>query len=793
MQTIKPDFHDQLISRRWQARWIGAEPTGPFSSRALFRRTFDVADPDGARLFISAERDYELFVNGRFVCRGVPPSPYYYKYYDEVDLSGHLVAGENCIAVLVSQIGAPMIGLLAELVDGDGQIVVASDEQWRVCSRTGWLDRNEAEGIGNTKFAEYFSVADHPWGWQQPGFDDAAWSTPYLHPPLGARHCPWKRMVPRRIPMLAEWDVQPEAVAATEEGLQVISRHRGESVTLQLSAAGQPVQFSRIENAQALCADDGATVLQCSTEHRHDRAFDGMYSPMVLLDFGKVITGYLQIELETEDGGRLDVGYVERLVNGHFNNAIEVPYADCYLLAPGRQTLASTIWKGFRYVKLRLSETEEPLTIHRLKVRICTYDYEERGAFASSDPTLDGVFDICRYTIRLCSRDFLMDTPWRERNQWLGDNSAVTLPGIYACFGDTAMPEQFLHQATATPCPDGLLANNSQGYDVLSNTARRHLTGEIVDYSLYWIQAIWRHYRFTGDAAMVRAVYRHVLGIVHYHWRHMDDRGLVGHFPTWTFIDHIFKPDGPPTTPYNALWYGVLADVIAMARLMGDACTVERGQQCRQVLAANFAEVFFDADAGLFRDWPTENGPPPGAGITEHSNLTPLAFGLADDDQAASVIDHLYESADVDFLEAEPFFCHVVLRALRTVGRVDLALRLIRERWGGRMLDKGHTSVTEEWNASGSLRGQDNRYYGIFRSLSHAWSGCPAEFLVHQLTGFDPVEPGCSAVSLRPYVGDFDYAVTVPTPRGDIAVTCRAGQIDIDAPPTIDVHTAEPH
>ncbi len=787
MQTIDTHFHDEPVSRRWHGRWIGPEATGARGSRALFRRTFDLDESTGARLLISAERDYQLYVNGRFVCRGVPPSPYYYKYYDEVDLWAHLAGGENCIAVLVSQIGAPQIGLLAELVDGAGRTVVSTDETWRVCSQTGWSIAENREGIRNTAFQEYFDVERHPHGWAQPGFDDSSWAAPHRYPPLGDRHCPWKRMVPRKIPMLAEWDVRPARIEATEEGLQILSRKRAESLSVHLSAAGQGVQYSRVENAEAMCGEDGRTVLQCSTEHLRDRAFDGIYSPAVVLDFGRVITGYLNLEVETEDGGRLDVGYVERLVNGTFNNAIEVPYADCYMMAPGKQTLTSTIWKGFRYVKLRLADTQKPIAIDRVKARICTYDYEERGAFESDDRTLNDVFDICRYTIRLCSRDFLMDTPWRERNQWLGDNSAVTLPGIYACFGDTAMPEQFLHQATATPCPDGLLVNNSQGADVFSATARSHMSNEIVDYSLYWIQAVWRHYRFAGDAAMVRAVYRHVLGIVRYHWRHMDERGLVGHFPTWTFIDHVFQPDGPPLTPYNALWYGVLGDVIAMARFNGDEQTATKCQQCREVLAANFAEVFFDAEAGLFRDWDKDAGPPPGVGLTEHSNLAPLAFGLADASQTASVLDHLYDSADVAFVEAEPFFCHVVLRGLRNAGRFDLALRLIRERWGRRMLDKGHTSVTEEWNASGSLRGAGNRYFGIFRSLSHAWSGCPAEFLIHHLSGFEVIEPGCAAVRLTPHEAPFNYNVTLPTPRGEIRVRWEDGRFNMQGPPSVQI------
>ena len=787
MQTLQQSFSDKPVSREWRARWIGPSLEPNAGTRALFRREFSIDTTEGCRLFISAERDYQLFVNGEFVCRGVPPSPYYYKYYDEVDLSERLTAGKNCIAVLVSQIGAPEAALLAELVGANDELLLASDDSWRVTARTGWSVVDSREGVTNTNFQEFFDAGRHPEGWKQPGFDDSGWLPPNLYPPLGSRACPWARMVPRRIPQLAEWDVLPEAVTVTEEGLDILSRHRNESLSVQLSATGKPVEFSRLENPEALCREDGETVLQVSTEHHRDRAFDGIYAPSVVLDFGKVITGYLTIELEGAGGGRLDVGYAERLLNGHFNNAIEVHYADRYVMKDGPQRFTSTVWKGFRYVKLRMTNTEQPVRIKSVKTRICTYDYDERGAFESGDDTLNKVFDICRYTIRLCSRDFLMDTPWRERNQWLGDNSAVTLPGIYACFGDIAMPRQFLDQAMATPLPIGILVNNSQGYDPIGSAARKRLSNEIPDYSLWWIQAIWEHYQITGDDRLVHAAYPHVVTILDFHWRFMNEYGLVGNMPVWEFIDHVFKPPARITAAYNALWYGTLEYALELSKMIGDARTAEKIEGSREIIEQNFKDAFFDSKLGLYRDGFVDGAP--GAGISEHSNLTAICYGLADEEQTREILSRLYEKRDIEFLECEPFFCVVVLKALRKARRIDLALDLIRERWGKRMVDLGMTSLVEEWNASASWRGPGVSYSGIYRSLSHAWSGCPAEFLIRQLTGFEIIEPGCKRIRLEPYKADFDYCTTIPTPRGDIGVQWQGGKLTVDAPAGI---TLEP-
>ena len=113
---------------------------------------------------------------------------------------------------------------------------------------------------------------------------------------------------------------------------------------------------------------------------------------------------------------------------------------------------------------------------------------------------------------------------------------------------------------------------------------------------------------------------------------------------------------------------------------------------------------------------------------------------------------------------------------------MDVALRLIRERWGRRMIERGLTSICEEWHPSGSWRGPGNAFVGMYRSLSHAWSACPAEFLVRELVGFEILEPGCARVRLDPAPVDFDYRADIPTPRGTVTVESAAGRLRVGLP-----------
>lgn len=115
------------------------------------------------------------------------------------------------------------------------------------------------------------------------------------------------------------------------------------------------------------------------------------------------------------------------------------------------------------------------------------------------------------------------------------------------------------------------------------------------------------------------------------------------------------------------------------------------------------------------------------------------------------------------------------------------------------MVDRGMTSVTEEWTASRSWRGRNrrwmgqaghgsaSRYDGMYRSLSHARPAAPAEFLIRDMAGFRILTPGCGRIELSPFAADFDYQVTVPTPRGDVRVDWRDRTLSVDASEGIEV------
>jgi len=768
--------------RRWHARWVWTDDAAPKPNTwACFRREFVLEAPaDGHRLFITADSRYRLWVNGALVGEGPPPAAPHFYYYDEYDVAEAIGPGANAIAIVVHFTDGERAGLLAELVDATGETVAATGPDWHAARAEAWWDGGfKCRMNAFDPYQEFYDARRAPAGWDRAGFDDGAWPDAAVlagrlsdRPP--AVH-PWTYLVPRDIPPMALAERCPRRVECVEECLALENRMRPGDLSIGLSQVGRPPEFARVEGAGRLC-NGGAAVVRCSTRHLADPTFDGVHDPCIVLDFGRVITAYVELDLEGPAGACVDIGLAERLIDGRFNNAIEGQFAHRYVMTGGRQTWRTWAWRGFRYAKLRFRDAFEPVTVHAARAVVTTYPFEERGSFASSDSGLDRVFDTCRYTLRLCSNESIMDTPWREQAQWLGDVSAVTLGGLYACFGDVHLPGKFLRQSAANSFPSGLLAN-------VTNRAGRDGAGTIPDYSLWWVMALWQHYLYTGEARWIRTFYPHAVRVIRAFLEHVDEWGLVADMPGWIFIDWADVDRRGQCAPLNAILYGALEALGRMAALRGDAETTQLVERARAGILAAFRERFFDEARGCYVD--ANVGGRLSEKVSEHANAAAIRWGLCDGATAAEVAARLWERRDVPCTEAQPFFTSVVLDALARVGRMDLALAIIRQRWGRRMVERGATSTREEWGINGSWR--SGTYRGFLRSLSHAWSAHPAAFLIRSLPGIEIVEPGCRAVRIRTHDVPLDYEVTFPTPLGPIQVIKTGDRIEQSIPEGIEV------
>ncbi|MFW5980932.1 MAG: family 78 glycoside hydrolase catalytic domain, partial [Halanaerobiaceae bacterium] len=759
-------------NHNWTGEWIWDDNDGKKENTYYyFRREFELNSiSDDLNLYITADSRYRLYINGERIGNGSLQSQSHYKYYDIREVSSYLNQGLNTIAVIVNYVGnIPYTrgGFIAELVDEKGKIIIGTDETWKVKKSEAWdSDTRYFRMAQYNPYQEFFDVREHPEGWAENGFDDNNWSFAKT-----VEDGPWTYLLPRDIPFMTSDPVYPEKVEKTGEVIDIMNRMRSNDLSIKLSMGGKQLEHAKIEGVNNLTGEKGVTVVKNSIKHREQDNFDGIYSPYIIIDFGKIITAFLELELEGVEGGIIDIGYSERLFDGEFNNSVESMFADRYVMKDGKQTFRPFTWKAFRYVKIQFHRCFQDVKIKSVKGVKSTYPYQEKGNFRSDNDKYNKLFDICRYTVRLCSNEFIMDTPWREQGQFLGDVSAVTLGEIYSCFGDTKLPAKYLRQCGEVQHFNGLIpaiTNNIWDWDNI-----------LIDYNLWWISGIWQHYMYTGEEGWIHQYYPHILKIIQTFMRYLDENGLLNNIPYTVFIDWADVDTRGESSVLNALFYYSLKIVIKMARIKGDTETAVLLEKVREKIKQNFIPQFYNKNKGCFVDANIEGDF--SDKISEHANCAPILWDLCDEDMVANIFNKLYEEKTIEYTEAQPFFSAFVLQALYKGGRFDLALEVIDNRWIKRMVDRGAKSTYEEWTLNGSWRNGDH-FAEILRTESHAWSAYPCEFFLRKLIGFEIIEPGCKTVKLNPEQTVFDYKVELPVPQGIIKVRKNGSKIDISVP-----------
>jgi hypothetical protein len=104
------------------------------------------------------------------------------------------------------------------------------------------------------------------------------------------------------------------------------------------------------------------------------------------------------------------------------------------------------------------------------------------------------------------------------------------------------------------------------------------------------------------------------------------------------------------------------------------------------------------------------------------------------------------------------------------------------------MLDAGATSFWEAWDpawANGDSHAQleaDGKV-GYNASLAHGWSSGPAAWLMEEVLGVKPVEPGARRVQIRPELAGLNWVRgALATPFGAVTVAAQEKQVVIVIP-----------
>lgn len=736
--------------------------TGPDTQTRLFRRTFQAKGKvTQARIRLFAEAKYLLYVNGKFVDRGPCFHHPMIAPFDEIDLSEHLVEGDNVIAVLVQAInmglhnhvpsGQPGLCVQMDWTDQTGDHQITADEQWRISDQTGWQwpAPKRTWAIGPI---EIYDMANAQHGWQNPGFDDRHWQPPQLSK-LGSTVPGGVQSIPRPTPTLGyQWfglDIHSiSEIQITDEPIADIQPEKSAEE-----------HSKRLEHLSTINVSDEITCEQDPTDP-HAMQINGLTADrgMVLhLDLGAMHVGQILLDATCPSEGVIDIAWCEAKADGNVSFSRKgACYADRIIACKGELNWRPITFSGMRYVTLIFRGFTGNLHIHRTGIHASIPDIRWNTDFKTSDNLLNDIHAICQRTLCVGSQESLMDCPTREQAAYIGDGLPVAmwigrLTGDWRYFKDMII-EQFRRQS---PC--GLV--RSTLYSWRDDT--------LVDYNLIALLGLKDYLQITGDQQTVESVLPAARKVLGWFTQQLDENdGLL----SWQWqaerpVSHRedqFEPDCPQITSMNLFidhagmgWHCIedagldrhgtnaalhaflgmaLQAMVEIENTVGDPELAVAYQQRAEQLKIKANATFFNTAENAYVDGVHQGEPL--KQISEQTNTLAILAGWCSHEQSQTILARLLQTNDPAIARNGYYFWLYTFEAMKRLDMLPLTIDKIRQLWQP-VINAGASTVWE------TMAGDH------LDSHCHPWSCVPASTLITDILGLGGLESQSPCVTPR--------------------------------------------
>lgn len=365
----------------------------------LFRKNFSVSKLfSSAKMYISADDYYKLYINGRFVSQGPAPSYHFQYNYNVIDVSAFLNDGDNVVAIhtlyqgLINRVwvsGDGRHGLILDL-DIDGEIAVCSDESFLTARHSAY---SEIGVVGyDTQFLECYDSRSDEVGFERLDFDDSNWQR--------AKICEYDDR------LMTE---QKSRSLVFEDKLPTVQRLDGDSL---------------------------------------------------FVDFGSNYVGYLCLSARGRSGDAVTVRCGQEL-DGDDRVRYELRavcrYEETWILSDGESALDQFDYKSFRYAEITVPSGCEIVDVH---MRVRHYPFKLLAGIRQEyvgNEDIRRIWELCINTQKYGVQEVIQDCMEREKGFYLGDGCYTALTHMVLT-GDDSIVRKLIDDAFTTSfITDGLV------------------------------------------------------------------------------------------------------------------------------------------------------------------------------------------------------------------------------------------------------------------------------------------------------------------------------------------------
>ena len=508
-------------------------------------------------------------------------------------------------------------------------------------------------------------------------------------------------------------------------------------------------------------------------------------------DFGRVLPARPVVDFTDGRAGRtvmIRAGYtldpdgrVDRGKSASQNTDMSFPYTQ----ASGPQRYEAAVHLGFRYLEVPGIPAGEIAGVSGVVVYSDHPGSGQReGSFSSSDPALNAVFTLLRDSALYGVQEQFVDTPTREKGQFLGDAVNISYATM-ALFGERNLTAQALREFAASASRYWSDGGDHGRYNAVypNGDGKR----DIPDFSLMMPEWVEDYHRNSGDTALVEELLPALRATAGYVLRHIPAGG-----PTAGLVTCLGGGSGPylhgivdwpapgrfgydmecaAKTTVNAQAVSVLDAVAGLCELTGQVLEAAE-YRARSVELSAAMNALLRVD-GVMVDGLHADGTPSGH-ASQHATSFPLSLGITPPEWFQRDGRRLAGMG----MRQGPMTVHRLVRALLAAGMVDDVLDLLtnpRQPGWARLLESGASFTWEAWELD-----EATDY-----SQSHAWSASVIREILSHLLGVR-VADGGTEVLLVPPVSRLQYANgSVPLGRGMVSASWRRGPAGMELSCTV--------
>jgi len=419
----------------------------------------------------------------------------------------------------------------------------------------------------------------------------------------------------------------------------------------------------------------------------------------------------------------------------------------------------------FRYCELENFQSE--LTKNDI-VQKAHFGYFDEGesSFASSDTTLNQIWDLCKYSMKATTSTGLYIDGDRERIPYEAD-AYINQLSHYGVDREYAMAKQTIEWFMKMPTWP-------------------------TEWLLHTAMLVEQDYLYTGDTELIKKYYdllkkKSLMALCRedglittkspkHNGRLMNEIGFAD--STQRMRDIVDWPAGKiesggqtfsqlgerdgydmvaVNTVVNCFFYKNMQIMANFAKLLNRTDDQAEFQLMAAKVKKAINEKLFDTAKGIYVD---------GEGSSHsalHANMLPLAFGLVPKTNQKSV---------VDFVKSRKMACSVygaqyLLEGLYEAGEGQYALDLMRatdDRSWWNMIKVGSTIAMEAWDMK----------YKPNSDWNHAWGAAPGNIIPRHMWGITPKTPAFELIQVKPQLGNLkSSSITVPTIKGAVKASYK--------------------